>query len=280
MKNTDPRERFVNQGFTLIELLVVIAIIAILAAILFPVFMSARESALAAQCSSHGRQLGMAMLMYLDDNNGRFPSLAKNGDITDAEAQYLSQFTWTYDWPGGIKNWNAATVGGAFRYLYLYKYVKNQDIWICPNPNGLYALKFAYGYRNSWCFLTRQFMYEPDLSTYPDTAFCSETRMGDPVNGIGRTITEVQALDLKVWHRNKPPSRKIFAFCYALGPDVACRTETRAGSGIMEPPLYPHKDGTIYVYLDGHARHAVTGCGWAPVGYTDAHIDRPHSGAR
>ncbi len=100
------------------------------------------------------------------------------------------------------------------------------------------------------------------------------------ISGIGRTIAEVQALDMKVWRRYKPPSKKIFAFDYALGPDVACRTETRAGSGIMEPPLYPHKDGTIYIYLDGHAKHAITGCGWAPVGYTDANIDRSHRGVR
>jgi len=267
-----------DKGFTLIELLVVIAIIAILAAILFPVFLRARRAAMTTRCGSHGRQLGIAMLMYIDDNNGRFPSLAKNGDITDAEAAYLARFTWTYSWPGGISNWSAATIGGAFRYLYLHRYVRNQDIWICPSPGGLHALKYAYGYRNSWTILTRQFMYGPDIDNYPDCAFTSETRTGDPTNGIGRTIGEVQSLDQSKWHRIKPPSRKIFAFCYALGPDVACRTETRAGSGIMEPPLYPHNDGTIYVYVDGHARHSVTGCGWAPARYTDARIDRPHPG--
>ena len=56
-------------GFTLIELLVVIAIIAILAAILFPVFAAAKESALRATCGSSGKQLGLAGLMYTDDNN-------------------------------------------------------------------------------------------------------------------------------------------------------------------------------------------------------------------
>src|SRR4051812_9011413 len=59
-----------HQGaFTLIELLVVIAIISILAAILFPVFAQARESARQIQCASNMRQIGMAMRMYADDND-------------------------------------------------------------------------------------------------------------------------------------------------------------------------------------------------------------------
>ena len=53
-----------RRGFTLIELLVVIAIIAILAAILFPVFVRAKHSAYTAKCIAHGRQLGQACLLY------------------------------------------------------------------------------------------------------------------------------------------------------------------------------------------------------------------------
>src|SRR5690349_21136525 len=56
-------------GFTLIELLVVIAIIAVLAAILFPVFAQARESARQTQCASNVRQLGLAMRMYVTDHD-------------------------------------------------------------------------------------------------------------------------------------------------------------------------------------------------------------------
>ncbi len=62
-----------RSGFTLIELLVVIAIIAILAAILFPVFVSAREKAYQTQCASNLRQIHIALSLYIDDNGGRFP---------------------------------------------------------------------------------------------------------------------------------------------------------------------------------------------------------------
>ena len=62
-----------RNGFTLIELLVVIAIIAILAAILFPVFAQAREKARAISCTSNMKQQGLAMLQYVQDNDEFFP---------------------------------------------------------------------------------------------------------------------------------------------------------------------------------------------------------------
>src|SRR5580658_7599742 len=73
-------------GFTLIELLVVIAIIAILAAILFPVFAQARERARAITCVSNEKQMGVAILMYLQDNDetfprGQYPDYSNNWDF-------------------------------------------------------------------------------------------------------------------------------------------------------------------------------------------------------
>ncbi|HLJ53881.1 MAG TPA: prepilin-type N-terminal cleavage/methylation domain-containing protein, partial [Chthonomonadaceae bacterium] len=61
------------RGFTLIELLVVIAIIAILAAILFPVFARARESARKTSCISNMKQIGLAAKMYINDYDECYP---------------------------------------------------------------------------------------------------------------------------------------------------------------------------------------------------------------
>lgn len=72
------QQRYRRGGFTLIELLVVIAIVAILSAILFPVFGRAREKARQATCASHLRQIGMAISMYTEDYDGYFPAVAKN----------------------------------------------------------------------------------------------------------------------------------------------------------------------------------------------------------
>src|SRR5438132_1387222 len=65
--------RFKTSAFTLIELLVVIAIIAILAAILFPVFAQAREKARQSSCASNMKQLGLAIMQYTQDYDQTYP---------------------------------------------------------------------------------------------------------------------------------------------------------------------------------------------------------------
>jgi len=105
------------SGFTLIELLVVIAIIAILAAILFPVFAKARERAQLSTCISNTKQLGLAFMLYLDDSNQRLP--------------------WWQDNTNPGAPWNAAPIsnGGTTWDVYLMKYVKSMDVYTCPSNN-------------------------------------------------------------------------------------------------------------------------------------------------
>lgn len=104
-----------RRGFTLIELLVVIAIIAILAAILFPVFARAREKARQASCASNVRQLGMAYLMYLSDNDGLYPP-----HVTERTA------------PAGTPDTAAARAPYSYKTK-LEPYVKNAQVFKCPS---------------------------------------------------------------------------------------------------------------------------------------------------
>ncbi len=106
-----------TTGFTLIELLVVIAIIAILAAILFPVFAQAREKARATSCLSNSKQIGLAINMYVQDYDETYP-----------QAYYYKNNTSTTNGSssGGYVNWTATTA----------PYIKSANIFVCPSDKN------------------------------------------------------------------------------------------------------------------------------------------------
>lgn len=108
-----------TAGFTLIELLVVIAIIAILAAILFPVFANARERGRQTACLNNLKQLGLAFNQYLDDNNGRMPSLARG------------YFGTTNDWCGSLDTFRPVVPEQGS----LWPYVKDRKVFVCPTDS-------------------------------------------------------------------------------------------------------------------------------------------------
>ena len=99
-----------RQGFTLVELLVVIAIIAILAALLFPVFAGAREKGRQAACASNMRQIGIATRMYFQDNDGKcFPHHLYDSDVESngAVISLEPEKPWVVIFSPYIKNRNA-----------------------------------------------------------------------------------------------------------------------------------------------------------------------------
>ena len=100
-----------RTGFTLIELLVVIAIIAILAAILFPVFARARENARKSTCQSNLKQMGLAIMQYVQDYDETYPI----GGMLDSKGVQI--------------HW---------RHL-IYPYVKNEGVFKCPAWVSEYA---------------------------------------------------------------------------------------------------------------------------------------------
>jgi prepilin-type N-terminal cleavage/methylation domain-containing protein len=113
-----------QRGFTLIELLVVIAIIAILAAILFPVFSRARDNARKAVCLSNAKQIGTAIMMYVQDWDEHFP------------------VWWTPCWTGPAYAPGSSMTGGNNRpdnkpwWERIYPYVKNGQVFTCPSHTG------------------------------------------------------------------------------------------------------------------------------------------------
>src|SRR5438132_10494453 len=111
----------IRRGFTLIELLVVIAIIAILAAILFPVFAQAREKARQTSCTSNLKQIGLAFKMYIQDYDERWPKCDPYPNGPNTPGTTGSHGT-DFGWDGWISN-------------ALIPYTKNQGIYICPSIN-------------------------------------------------------------------------------------------------------------------------------------------------
>src|ERR1700741_2936759 len=91
MRGFKGRKNRERSGFTLIELLVVIAIIALLAAILFPVFARARENARRASCQSNLKQIGLGLIQYTQDYDGQMPFCFSSGWSTDDATHFIWQ---------------------------------------------------------------------------------------------------------------------------------------------------------------------------------------------
>ncbi|OFX16341.1 MAG: hypothetical protein A2Z18_10140 [Armatimonadetes bacterium RBG_16_58_9] len=153
-----------SRGFTLIELLVVIAIIAVLAAILFPVFNMARETGKKGACMSHGRQLGPALTSYMSNWNDTFP--------VQPEFQ-------NYYGPGPTSGSNPEDLlSGDLRVL-LKPYCPSMLIFNCPSAYGELGKRYSFSYGTHM--------------GYPSWMYLSHGRAGwDPVGALqGKKLSEI-----------------------------------------------------------------------------------------
>jgi prepilin-type N-terminal cleavage/methylation domain-containing protein/prepilin-type processing-associated H-X9-DG protein len=138
-----------RSGFTLIELLVVIAIIGILAAMVFPVFARARESARKAVCLSNVKNLALAIQMYLGDNGDTLPPAEHRAEVLEYFDLIPASEKRTDTWNGTLEGHCAVGATKANPYLkwpvVLEEYVKNRDVWSCPSAKIIGGASFIIG---------------------------------------------------------------------------------------------------------------------------------------
>lgn len=124
-----------RRGFTLIELLVVIAIIAILAAILFPVFSRARENARRSSCQSNLKQLGLAMIQYTQDYDERMPNIGGGAPANGLTGGWV--YYDVFDAAGRTTTFDVSKGS-------LYPYVKSSQVYICPSDKAGRTMGLSY----------------------------------------------------------------------------------------------------------------------------------------
>lgn len=139
-----------RQAFTLIELLVVVAILAILAALLFPVFAKAREAAKGSVCQSNLRQLGTAIHTYQQDWDEKFPYAIDWADIANMEGWKDWEATCKYILPDAFARVQELAnrpkvriptrpepISGGLFPVVIAPYTRNFEIWKCPADTGM-----------------------------------------------------------------------------------------------------------------------------------------------
>lgn len=176
MKRVIARKR--RGGFTLIELLVVIAIIAILAAILFPVFAQAREKARGSACMSNAKQIGLALQQYTQDYDERMP----------------------FAWPTAPAV-NGGTVNSLTHDIQLLPYTKNIAIWKCPSDafarsnSGVYDGTYIPRIARSYGYIGNLFdVQNGGGATDPNTGMFARPNANGLVTGTGYPLSAIESV--------------------------------------------------------------------------------------
>ncbi|MGM0494535.1 MAG: DUF1559 domain-containing protein [Armatimonadota bacterium] len=203
-----------REGFTLIELLVVIAIIAILAAILFPVFARAREKARQTSCLSNLKQIMLSTHMYIQDFDERTPP---HGYFQEAPAPRFNDSRGGYwDWPTLIE-----------------PYVMNRDIFECPSYPSTGAMSSSGT--------------DPWPVSYTVPRRCSQVKLA----AVERPAEKIYHMDKlnssSIWTNNIiEPGRGRADYEWAEDPNADYVSPCYVG--------YWHNNGANYTHWDGHAK--------------------------
>ena len=227
-----------SKGFTLIELLVVIAIIAILAAILFPVFAKLQANAKKTSCLSNLKQIGSAIAMYKQDYGQRFPAF-----YTFGPECYLGIFN-----ANGVEP-PVAVEGTGTKYMpdLLKPYVKNDKIFCCPlvkMTSWWFGARKPWTYNRNWISGTggptgntvvdpnsipTNYWFNWSSAVYLDSSGAAASQM---ISGQSEVVCQRPAVALMAWDGM-----------------------SGAGSGVAWPGQktgWAHGNGVSALYADGH----------------------------
>ena len=216
-----------KKAFTLIELLVVIAIIAILAAILFPVFARARENARRASCMSNLKQIGLGTMMYVQDYDEMYPPRATKSGSPPPSGFYTGSTSAPYTW-----YWPAL----------MYPYTKSAQVFYCPSsPVGSTRLRDGnYGANDEIITSTTD---PVSLASIPAA---SNTYM--LMDAGGYWISSTYARKAGDWQVYLPGAG-------SHGGDCSAMTSSSGAAAIAECKADGrHFDGVNVTFADGHVK--------------------------